>query len=514
MNGLYDELRVALHSIWIRRWIVLGVAWAIALLGWLLLASISNTYKSEARLLVEVNNIIPTEGGSGTMSEKQQLDQIRQTLTSARNLEKVAVTTGLLPAGASDRDKTDAIDLLRRSISVVAQEDNIFELSAEMSVGSLSDAENAKLATGVVDSLITVFRDEQLRGGRMNAREGLAFLDTQITEREAALKELEAKRAAFEAQHIGILPTAGGSPGQRIDMARSELSQVEAQLAAAQGALGAINAQLSATPASIATPGMGPAGVSAARQQLANAQGELAGMRARGLTEAHPDVITLRSQIAALQAQAAREPAGGGAGSMQNPAYAQLAAQRAERAATVSALSSQRARLQSDIARITAQRIQEPGIAAEYERINGDYTVAKDQYDKLLAQRESIRLRGKVETETNAIRVDILNEPTKPRVPVAPNRPLLLTGILLAAIAGGLGAAFALGQVHSSYPTAQRLERASGLPVIGSITEVLTATRAAERARRMRWLVGGAAALGLLYVVLLVVEYFQRGLVA
>ena len=80
--------------------------------------------------------------------------------------------------------------------------------------------------------------------------------------------------------------------------------------------------------------------------------------------------------------------------------------------------------------------------------------------------------------------------------------------------AGGLGAAFALGQVHSSYPTAQRLERASGLPVIGSITEVLTATRAAERARRMRWLVGGAAALGLLYVVLLVVEYFQRGLVA
>ena len=28
MNNLYDELRIAIHGIWHRRWLALGVAWA------------------------------------------------------------------------------------------------------------------------------------------------------------------------------------------------------------------------------------------------------------------------------------------------------------------------------------------------------------------------------------------------------------------------------------------------------------------------------------------------------
>ena len=35
MNSLYDEFRVALHSVWTRRWLVLAVAWGICILGWL-----------------------------------------------------------------------------------------------------------------------------------------------------------------------------------------------------------------------------------------------------------------------------------------------------------------------------------------------------------------------------------------------------------------------------------------------------------------------------------------------
>ena len=42
MNGLYDELRIALHSVWTRRWMVLAVAWGICILGWLMIAMIPN----------------------------------------------------------------------------------------------------------------------------------------------------------------------------------------------------------------------------------------------------------------------------------------------------------------------------------------------------------------------------------------------------------------------------------------------------------------------------------------
>jgi polysaccharide chain length determinant protein (PEP-CTERM system associated) len=510
MTSLYDEFRVALHSVWTRRWLVLAVAWGICILGWLAIASIPNRYDSRARLLVDVNEILPDDAQIG--GARPQIDQIRETLTSARNMEKVAATTGLLPAGANEREKAGAVAMLQKNIKVVPQQDNIFEITSSVAVGSLSDADNAKLASGVLDSLITVFRDDQLRGGRMNAREGLKFLDAQIADREKALREVEARRGAFEAQNIGLIPGGAGSPAQRVDAARAELSQIDSQLVSAQAQLAAANGQLASTPQSIPGAGGGVGG-GVARQQLAGAQNELSSMRARGLTDAHPDIIALKSQIASLKAIADREGTGGGGG-MQNPAYASLAAMRAERQATVSALSARKGQLMGDISKITAQQIQNPGIAAEYDRINGEYTAFKAQYDKLLAQREQVRLRGEVQTETDAIKIELLDPPSKPTSPAAPNRPLFLTLVLLAGIGGGIGAAFGLGQVRTSYATAAKLERASGLPVIGSITEVVTAERHLDRRKKLIWLAGGGGALVGLYALLLVAEFIQRGMVA
>ncbi|HZG32106.1 MAG TPA: XrtA system polysaccharide chain length determinant [Sphingopyxis sp.] len=515
MNGLYDEFRVALHSVWTRRWLVLAVAWGICILGWLAIASIPNRYDSRARLLVDINEIIPADAQSGPYADRARIDQIRETLTSARNLEKVAVTTGMIPAGASDREKAGVVAMLQKNIKVVPQQDNIFEITSSIGVRSLSDADNAKLASGVLDSLITVFRDEQLRGGRMTAREGLKFLDSQLAGREKALGEVEARRAAFEAKNIGLIASGSGSPGQRIDQARAELGQIETQLAAAQGALAAANGQMAQTPATINVPGLGATGGGVARQQLAGAQAELSSMRARGLTDAHPDVVALKSQIASLKAMADREgTGGGGGGNAQNPAYATLQAMRAERQATVTALSSRKAQLTGDIAQITSAQIQNPGVAAEYERINGEYTALKAQYDRLLAQREQVRLRGDVQTETDAVKIELLDPPTKPTSPSAPNRPLFLTAVLLVGIGGGIGAAFALSQVRTSYATAAKLERASGLPVIGSITEVVTPERHLDRRKKLVWLAGGSGALVALFVLLLIAEFVQRGMVA
>ncbi|UKK85684.1 chain-length determining protein [Sphingopyxis sp. BSN-002] len=512
MNGLYDEFRVALHSVWTRRWLVLAVAWAICIAGWLAVASIPNRYDSRARLLVDVNQILPDDAGGG--GGGQQLDQIRETLTSARNLEKVAATTGLIGPDAGEREKAGAVAMLQKNIKVVPQQQNIFEITASVAVGSLSDADNAKLASGVLDSLITVFRDDQLRGGRMDAREGLKFLDAQIADREKALREIEARRAQFEAQNIGLIPGGSGSPAQRVDAARAELSQIDSQLISAQAQLSAANGQLASTPATIAGGGGGVGG-GVARQQLAGAQSELASMHARGLTDAHPDVIALKSQIASLKAIADREGSGGGGGGgVQNPAYASLAAMRAERQATVSALGARKSQLLGDIAKITSQQIQNPGIAAEYDRINGEYTALKAQYDKLLGQREQVRLRGEVQTETDAIKVELLDPPSKPTSPAAPNRPLFLTLVLVAGLGGGVAAAFGLSQVRTSYATAGKLERASGLPVIGSITEVVTPERHVERRKRLVWLAGGGAALVGLYALLLIAEFVQRGMVA
>ena len=40
MQEVFDEIRSALHTVWNRRWVALGVAWVICVLGWLAIAFI------------------------------------------------------------------------------------------------------------------------------------------------------------------------------------------------------------------------------------------------------------------------------------------------------------------------------------------------------------------------------------------------------------------------------------------------------------------------------------------
>jgi len=50
MNGLIEELRAALYTVWSRKWVALAAAWGICLVGWLAVAAIPNTYESKARI--------------------------------------------------------------------------------------------------------------------------------------------------------------------------------------------------------------------------------------------------------------------------------------------------------------------------------------------------------------------------------------------------------------------------------------------------------------------------------
>jgi uncharacterized protein involved in exopolysaccharide biosynthesis len=143
-------------------------------------------------------------------------------------------------------------------------------------------------------------------------------------------------------------------------------------------------------------------------------------MRARGLTDSHPDVIALKAQIAQLTRAAASE---GGHGGTPNPAYSSLQSIKADRQASVVALQARKASLEQDITQLTTQQYSEPAVAAEAARINRDYDVLKEQYDKLLRDREALRLRGQVENERDAIKFEVIDPPTSPRGPLRPIAP-------------------------------------------------------------------------------------------
>lgn len=513
MNGFYDEIRILLHGIWRRRWLALGVGWAVCLVGWLVVSLIPNSYESQARVFVQMQSILPDKTGVTPVERQRDIDRVRQTLTSAVNLERVVRGTDLGVTVASNRDLADKVAVLQKSIKVEAQQDNLFRITATASFGGMSDAENAKIAQGVVQKLIDIFVAENLAGGRTESARTLRFLDTQLAQREKQLQDTEQKRMLFEQQFMGVLPGIG-SIAERMQAARAELSQVESDLIAAQSSLSAVNGQMAgASATSGARAGDGSVGPATAR--LAQIEAQIADARARGWTDAHPDMVALRNQLGGARTAANGERrGGGGVVGAANPLYISLRAMQAEKQSTVAALAARKNQLQRDMNLLMAKQTADPGVMAEQTRINRDYDVLKAQYDKLLEHREQALLRSQAESQADSIIFKVIDPPTSPRAPVSPNRPLLLALALVVGVGTGVAAAFAKSQLRTTYATAQRLERASGLPVIGSITEILTAPEREQRRKKLAWFAGGAGGLVGMFVLLLLVEFIQRGMVA
>ena len=159
----------------------------------------------------------------------------------------------------------------------------------------------------------------------------------------------------------------------------------------------------------------------------------------------------------------------------------------------------------------------DPAAARSRPRSTATIRCSRTQYDKLLTDREQVKLRSQAQSQTDAVKFNVIDPPTAPRAPTAPNRPLLLTGVLIVGLGGGRRRRrSALGQLADDLPDRRRgWKRRAGMPVIGSIGEVVTAAQIAlaqEAAANVRG--GDGRRLAFAWVALLGLEIFQRGTMA
>lgn len=508
MSSIYDELRAAAFTVWRRKWLALAIAWSVCVVGWILVALVPNSYESRSRILVQLEDPLAQQIGIGVQDRRQEIARVQQKLTGALNLEKVVRSTRLGDDVNDAREMESAVLGLSRNVQVSNEQENLFIITGQSGNSSLSDAENALLAQDIVQKMIDIFREENLAGGRGELTETLDFMDQQLEDRSNELEAAEQRRLAFETANPEFA-LSGGAFVQRLEASRSQLRAVDADLAAAQSALSAISAQLSSTPRRITGGGSD----NSIASTIARAKADLSGMKARGLTDNHPDVIAQKNQIASMESQA--RAAGGGANQGQlNPAYSTLESLRADRQASVLSLQTRKAGLQAEIADLSSKQFSNPQLAAEAQRIGRDYEVLKDQYDKLLRDREELRLRGQVETERSGVKFQVIDPPTSPASPAAPNRPLLLIGVLIAGLGIGVATAFVMGQLRSTFATTSQLEKSLGLPVLGAITHTWTEASRQMRRQRLKLFYAGSGALAGVCVLLLAAEFIQRGMVA
>ena len=186
-------------------------------------------------------------------------------------------------------------------------------------------------------------------------------------------------------------------------------------------------------------------------------------------TEQHPDVIAQKKLIEALKrSREGSAPANGATGkadgaasagkrSVSNPVYEQLKVRLVEADTAVASLQRQRAAEAELLDRLEKVQREQPGLVAEYQNMDRDYSVLRKNYEELLNRLQSANLAQAADTQADKVKLQIVDPPETPRLPVAPNRLLLVSGVLVAGIGGGIAFTILLGQLDRSFSTVDQL---------------------------------------------------------
>jgi hypothetical protein len=108
-----------------------------------------------------------------------------------------------------------------------------------------------------------------------------------------------------------------------------------------------------------------------------------------------------------------------------------------------------------------------------------------------------------MDSKTDAIDFKVIDPPYVPPIPSFPNRPLLLSMVLLLAIAGGAGFAFILSQVRPIIIDRSSIADITEYPVLGSVTMAWNPAQTQSRRKKVMLWAASTGALLSAYIVLL-----------
>ena len=447
------------------------------MLGWAGVQMIPSQYESNARVYADADAILGLllRGLAVDSTPAGQVEVLQRTLLSRPNLEKVMARTDLGLRVDDEVERDQMLQGLAKSIRITTQTRNLFTIDYR--------DHNPRVARDVVQATLNLFIEAATANDRQQMESARSFVAQQIAAYETQLRQAEARRAEFQARFLDILPNDALGGQSRLEAARARLIEMQGELQDSKMRRDITQNQIDATPANLAE------GAGGGNPRLAEAERALRELRLR-LTDQHPDVIAMRGAVAE-----ARSGGGGGgarAAPRSNPIMEQLRVRLIDVNAQIASLERQERVGIAEVERLDAIARSAPEVQAQAMNLNRDYAVLRRNYEELLARRESVQIAGAARTNSDRVRLEVVDPPTVPTAPIAPPRILLFSGVLLAGIGAGVVTALALSRFDRSFYTLADL-RALGLPVLGAIS-------APAVPRRYGAALGFAACFGLLFV--------------
>lgn len=460
-----------------RKWII----WCLVLVPPLVIAighHWPKSYRSSTMILVDPQRV-PEQYVKATVTGdvSDRLQTISDEVMSRTRLLTIANKDHLYQKEREKYGDDRALSAIRKDISV--------EIIKGASDRSPIDgfriayiAPTPELAQKVTQQIADLFIEENIKERDQDAEGTEQFIRNQLIKAREQLAIQDQKIRDFKAAHLGELPeqetanlamigeyqTLAQQNSEAIDRANQQQVYLQSMLNMSGG-------QKSLGP---------PAPLTPLQQQLQAAETQLVAARQK-YTDAYPDVIRLRDQIATLKAEIRTQPAGAahnaaasasssGAG-MAQQLDSQLRATRQE----IASRSQRQQQIERKLSMLQAQVQSLPAVQQEYESLSRDYKEMQKNYESLLEKEQASGMAAQLELHNESERFRVLDPASLPTSPYSPNMRLVYAGGLFGSILLGLGLAFLAEVRDPSIHNADEAELYLSVPLIAALPSIQVA---------------------------------------
>jgi polysaccharide chain length determinant protein (PEP-CTERM system associated) len=496
MEDLVRQGVSQLRSMWRFRWWGLSLTWLAGAVAAVVIYNMPDRYESTARVYVDTQSVLrPLMSGLAVQPNMdQQIAILSRTLITRPNVERLITMADLDHEVHNPAQRERLIQELTAALEVRATgRDNLFTLA-------FRDGDPQR-ARRVVQALLSLFVESGLLSKRQDTDTARRFIEEQIRNYEVKLTEAENRLKEFRLRNMALMGDGGRDYVTQLAAARAQLDQARLELREASQSRDSLQRQvLGEEPVLLPqtqTPSISGVSIPEIDSRIEAMTKALDALLLR-FTESHPDVVGTRRVIADLEAQKQREielrreagPAQFGALNT-NPVFQQLRLALSEAEARVASLQARVSEFEQRLGQLQASAQMQPQLEAELAQLNRDYDVHKRNYESLVQRRESATISVQMDAQSGIAEFRVIDPPSLPTKPAAPNRVLLMLLAGLAALGAGAVLTFLISQLRPSFADGRTLREVTGLPVLGVVSMLPDPQRAAALRRGRYAFAGG-----------------------
>jgi polysaccharide chain length determinant protein (PEP-CTERM system associated) len=351
----------------------------------------------------------------------------------------------------------------------------------------------------IANVLASLYLEENIKVREQQTTGATKFLEEEMKKVQANLRSIDARISDYKERNISVLP-------ELVSMNLSEQAQTETALMQLNEQVKTLRERESTIREQLGK--MTEADVNPDKVRLNEMRAKLAELQTR-YSDQYPDVKKLKVSIPKLQEQLETQDDTTSASRLQNPQYAMFSAQLA---GTKSEIESARRQIEvlkekRDVLRRNFAEM--PRVEEGFKALMSERISLQGKNDDLSRKYLEAKVAHGLEKEQLGERFTIIDPARMPEKPVSPNRPAILLIGLILGLGAGVGLVALRENGDQSVRDTETLSKATGVPVLAGIPEIVTASEIDTRRSRKRFLVaGGMAALivGLFIIHFLVMD--------